>query len=108
MGGVPFILGDRLNVSNDEGTIFIGVGLSRTRLPDKEVRYIGYALAFEENGKARLLKWSSYIYSRELLAEMLRKLIQDTVDEMFYGLSKLPNFLLKLFKAFLLVFNFFS
>ncbi|WP_333639389.1 Piwi domain-containing protein [Pyrobaculum aerophilum] len=82
MGGVPFILGDRLNVSNDEGTIFIGVGLSRTRLPDKEVRYIGYALAFEENGKARLLKWSSYIYSRELLAEMLRKLIQDTVDEM--------------------------
>uniref|UniRef100_A0A7C4FFY4 Piwi domain-containing protein n=1 Tax=Ignisphaera aggregans TaxID=334771 RepID=A0A7C4FFY4_9CREN len=79
MGGTPFLLYDRLNIPEDEVAIIIGVGLSRVRLQDKESRYIGFALAFEANGRWRLIKWNQQPYRKEMLPQMLRTLIHNVV-----------------------------
>ncbi len=81
MGGVPFILYNRLDLPKDEAVVIIGLGLSKIHLPNRERRYVGFALAFEADGRWRLMKWSPQPYSRGKLADMLRKLIQDAVDD---------------------------
>jgi len=79
MGGTPFLLYDRLNVPEDEATMIIGVGLSKVPLQAKEERYVGFALAFEANGRWRLIKWNPQPYSKENLPHMLRRLIYDVI-----------------------------
>ena len=81
MGGIPFLLYDRLNIPEDEVAIVIGVGLSKIRLQTREVRYVGFALAFEANGRWRLIKWSPQLYDRDSLPHMLKTLIHDVVDD---------------------------
>ena len=81
MGGVPFLLYDRLEIPENEAAIIIGLGLSRLRLGGRELRYIGFALTFEVNGKWRLIKWSPQPYSRDRLPLMLRTLVNDVVDD---------------------------
>ena len=81
MGGIPFILYNRLDLPKDEVVIIVGLGLSKIRLPDRERRYVGFALTFEANGRWRLMKWSPQPYSRTRLAQMLRKLVHDAVDD---------------------------
>ncbi len=81
MGGTPFLLYDRLNIPEDEVAMIIGVGLSKIRLQTREVRYVGFALAFEANGRWRLIKWSPQPYSRDRLPHMLRTLIYNVVDD---------------------------
>jgi len=81
IGGTPFLLYDRLNVPEDEIVMIIGVGLSRIRLQTREVKYIGFALAFEANGRWRLIKWNPQSYSKENLPRMLRTLIFNVIDD---------------------------
>lgn len=81
MGGIPFLLYDRLNIPEDEVAMIIGIGLSRIRLQTREVKYIGFALAFEANGRWRLVKWSPQPYNRDRLPHMLRTLIHNVVDD---------------------------
>ncbi len=90
MGGIPFLLYDRLNISEDEVAMIIGVGLSKIRMQTREARYVGFALAFEANGRWRLIKWSPQPYSRDGLPHMLRTLIHDVVDDVLrnYAVEK--------------------
>jgi len=81
MGGIPFILYNRLDLPRDETVVIIGLGLSKIRLPNQERKYVGFALTFEADGRWRLMKWSPQPYSRARLAPMLGKLIHDTVDD---------------------------
>jgi len=92
MGGTPFLLYDRLNVSENEAAIIIGIGLSRVKLQTEEIRYVGFATAFESSGRWRLIKWSPQPYSRDMLPIMLRTLIHNVVDDVLnsYVVEK-PN-----------------
>jgi len=92
MGGTPFLLYDRLNMQENEIAIIIGIGLTRIKLQTEEIRYVGFALAFESSGRWRLIRWSPQPYSRDMLSMMLRKLIHDAVDDVLnsYAVEK-PN-----------------
>jgi len=81
MGGTPFLLYERLNIPENEVAMIVGVGLSKIRLQTREVRYVGFALAFEANGRWRLIKWSPQPFSRDRLPYMLRTLIYNVVDD---------------------------
>lgn len=93
MGGTPFILYDRLEVPNDEAIVIVGLGISRIRLPNRERKYVGFALTFSVEGRWRLIKWSSHPYSKEGLAIMLHKLIYDVVENVIktYAIQKLKR-----------------
>jgi len=90
MGGIPFLLYDRLNVSENEITIIIGIGLSRIKLQTEEIRYVGFATVFESSGRWRLIKWSPQPYSRNMLPKMLKTLIRNVVDDVLnsYAVKK--------------------
>ncbi|MCD6096333.1 MAG: hypothetical protein J7J99_07225 [Thermoprotei archaeon] len=81
MGGTPFLLYNRLRIPEEETALIIGIGLSRISLGLKEIRYVGFALAFEPNGKWRLIRWSQQPYDRKNLPYMFEKLIRDVIDE---------------------------
>ncbi len=81
MGGVPFLLHEHLSIPVNETAIIMGFGLTRIHLPDREVKYVGFALAFEINGRWRLIKWSPSPYSRDNLPQMLKKLLVDVLDK---------------------------
>jgi|GEM_PF-1196828 len=79
MGGTPFLLYDRLNIPEDEATMIIGVGLSKVPLHAKEKRYVGFALAFEANGRWRLVRWNPQPYNKEDLPHMLKGLVYNVI-----------------------------
>ena len=81
MGGIPFLLRDRLKTPENESIIIIGIGVSRIHLMDKEVKYVGFALVFEASGRWRIIKWSSAPYIKGKLPQMIRKLIIDAVND---------------------------